>query len=126
MARSHESLEPSRPGSLEEPWRIVSTISRDEFTGAVRLHQSGQLAAAARLYESFLDRDATHVDALHLLGVARHQLGQVRAGRRLIGRAVALRPQAAVFRATLAEAYRALGQYDRRRRLLPRGDSARA
>ena len=54
----------------------MSTISRDEFASAVQLHQAGELAAAARLYESFLDRDATHADALHLLGVARHQQGQ--------------------------------------------------
>jgi tetratricopeptide (TPR) repeat protein len=91
----------------------VSTISRDEFAGAVQLHQSGQLVAAARLYESFLDRDASHADSLHLLGIARLQLGQPLQAAELIAHAVGLFPQAAVFRATLAEAYRALGQYDR-------------
>ena len=91
---------------------MVSTISRDEFTEAVELHQSGQPAAAARLYESCLERDPNHLDALHLLGVACHQLGQSEAAAELIGRAVALRPQAAVFRATLAEVYRALGRHD--------------
>ena len=91
----------------------MSTISRDEFTGAVRLHQSGQLAAATRLYESFLDRDATHADALHLLGLAHHQQGRSDLAAELIGQAVALRPQAAVYRATLAEVYRALGRFDR-------------
>jgi tetratricopeptide (TPR) repeat protein len=90
----------------------VSTSPRDEFTEAVQLHQAGQPAAAARLYESCLQRDPSHLDALHLLGVACHQLGQSEAAADLIGRAVALRPQEAVFRATLAEVYRALGRYD--------------
>jgi tetratricopeptide (TPR) repeat protein len=91
---------------------MVSGISRDLFTEAVQLHQAGQPAAAARLYESCLQRDPNHLDALHLLGVACHQLGQSEAAAELIGRAVALSPQAAVFRATLAEVYRVLGRYD--------------
>ncbi len=91
----------------------MSTISRDEFAGAVQLHQSGQLAAAARLYELFLDRDATHADSLHLLGITHLQLGQPDVAAELISRAVGLCPQAPVFRATLAEAYRATGRYDR-------------
>ncbi len=91
----------------------MSTISRDEFAGAVQLHQSGELVAAARLYQSFLDRDASHADSLHLLGIARIQFGQPVLAVELIGRAVELVPQAPVFRATLAEAYRALGRHDR-------------
>jgi tetratricopeptide (TPR) repeat protein len=91
---------------------MASTTSRDEFTEAVQLHQSGQPAAAARLYQSCLERNPNHPDALHLLGVACHQLGQCEAAAELIGRAVALRPEAAVFRATLAEVYRALGRHD--------------
>jgi tetratricopeptide (TPR) repeat protein len=91
----------------------VLTTSHDEFTRAVQLHCSGDLAAATRLYESILGRDRSHADAFHLLGVARHQQGQSGLAAELIGRAVALRPGAAVFRATLGEAYRALGQFDR-------------
>jgi len=91
----------------------VATISRDEFASAVRLHQAGELGAATRIYESILNRDSTNADAFHLLGVVRHQQGQSRLAAELIGRAVALRPGAAVFRATLGEAYRALGQFDR-------------
>jgi len=90
----------------------VVTISRDEFASAVRLHRAGELAAATRMYESILDRDSTNADAFHLLGVVRHQQGQSRLAAELIGRAVALRPGVAVFRATLGETYRALGQFD--------------
>ena len=88
------------------------TISRDEFASAVRLHQAGDLAAAARLYQSVVDRDQSHADALHLLGVVRHQQGQSRLAAQLIGAALALRPQAAVFHASLAEVHFGLGQLD--------------
>jgi tetratricopeptide (TPR) repeat protein len=98
-------------GVLEEPGRIVITISRDEFASAVRLHQAGNLAAAARQYETVLDRDRSHADALHLLGVVRHQQGEPRLAAELIGRALSLRPQAAVFHASLAEVHSALGQH---------------
>ncbi len=90
----------------------MATIPSDEFSSAVRLHQAGELAAATRLYESILDRDRTHADALHLLGVLRHQQGQSRLAAELIGSAIALRPGAAIFRATLGEAFRALGRFD--------------
>ncbi len=92
---------------------MVVTISRDELASAVRLHQAGDLVAATRLYESILHRDTSHADALHLLGLARHQQGQSWLAVDLIGRAVALHPAVAIFHATLGEAYRALGQFDR-------------
>jgi tetratricopeptide (TPR) repeat protein len=90
----------------------VATISYDEFATAIQLHQAGELAAAALSYESILDRDATNADAIHLLGVVRHQQGQSRLAAELIRRAVALRPDVPVFRATLGEAFRALGEFE--------------
>jgi tetratricopeptide (TPR) repeat protein len=95
-----------------QSWRIVITISSDEFTQAVRHHQAGNLDAAARLYESVLRRDRAHADALHLLGVVRHHQGQSRLATHLIAQATALRPEVAVFHASLAEAHRALGQLE--------------
>jgi tetratricopeptide (TPR) repeat protein len=90
----------------------VITISREEFASAVRLHQAGDLVAATRIYESILGRDPTDADACHLLGLARHQQGQSRLAAGLIGRSVALRPGVAIFRATLGEVYRALGELE--------------
>jgi tetratricopeptide (TPR) repeat protein len=92
---------------------MAVTVSRDEFASAVRLHQAGDLAAAASLYESILGRDATHADAFHLLGLARYQQGQPWLAVDLIGRAVALHPAVPVFRATLGEVYRALGHFEK-------------
>jgi tetratricopeptide (TPR) repeat protein len=100
-------------GVWEKPGRIVITTTRDEFARAVRFHQAGDLAAAARLFELVLDGDRSHADALHLLGVVRHQQGQSRLAAELIGAALALRPKAAVFHASLAEVHQALGQHER-------------
>jgi tetratricopeptide (TPR) repeat protein len=85
----------------------------EEMANAFRLHQGGDLAGAARLYQAVLSRDANHADACHLLGVLRHQQGQHAQGVELISKAVALRPGVPAFHANLAEAYRALGQFDR-------------
>jgi tetratricopeptide (TPR) repeat protein len=90
----------------------VITISRDEFTRAVQLHQSGELDAAADLYESVLHDDRAHADALHLLGMLRHQQGQNRLAAKLLGKAVGLRPDVAVFHASMGEVHRALGQLE--------------
>jgi tetratricopeptide (TPR) repeat protein len=80
---------------------------------AMELHQTGQLAEAAELYQKVLAGDQTNADALHLLGVLLHQQGEHARAIELIGRAVVLRPNAAAFHANLAEPYRALGQLDR-------------
>ena len=83
MARSKSSCRTVPSGVLDEPGHIVITTSRDEFARAVRLHQAGDLDAAARLYEWVLDDDRSHADALHLLGMLRHQQGQTSSGRRV-------------------------------------------
>jgi tetratricopeptide (TPR) repeat protein len=99
-------------GVLEEPGRHVITTSRDDFDRAVRLHQAGDLGVAARLYESVLARDRSHADALHLLGAVRHQQGQRTQAAELIGQAVGLRPDVAIYHASLAEVHRASGQLE--------------
>jgi tetratricopeptide (TPR) repeat protein len=68
---------------------------------------------AARLYESILDRDQADAGALHMLGVLRQQQGNSGLAVDLIERALVLRPDIAVFHASLAEAQRALGQFER-------------
>jgi tetratricopeptide (TPR) repeat protein len=92
---------------------MVGNPLQEEMANAFRLHQAGDLPAAARLYQGILARDANHADACHLLGVLRHQQGQHAPAVELIAKAVALRPGVPAFHANLAEAYRALGQFDR-------------
>jgi tetratricopeptide (TPR) repeat protein len=79
---------------------------------ALKLHQGGQLSRAARVYEQVLAFAPEEPDALHLLGVLRHQQGEHRDAIDLISRAAALRPNFADFHVNLAEAYRAAGKFD--------------
>lgn len=85
----------------------------DEFNRALTLHQSGRLEQAMSIYRRLLHDDPDNADVLHLLGVAAHQQGDHGRAVELIGRAIALCPSIAVFHANLAEAYRALRQFDR-------------
>src|SRR5438067_6902877 len=85
----------------------------DELSSAIELHRAGRLREAAAVYERLLAERPDEPEALHLLGVLRHQQGDHAKAIELIGRAVVLRPNAAALHANLAEAYRALGQHDR-------------
>jgi tetratricopeptide (TPR) repeat protein len=98
--------------ALDHRRSLRSTI-QDDFSTALRDHQSGRLDQAARVYESILARQPDHADALHLLGVTALQQGNPSRAVELIGRAIAVNPTAAAFHCNLAEAYRALGQLDR-------------
>jgi predicted TPR repeat methyltransferase len=59
---------------------------------AVALHQRGELKQAEAAYLRLLEADHNNVDALHYLGVMRHQQGQSMLGIDLVRRAIALRP----------------------------------
>jgi tetratricopeptide (TPR) repeat protein len=76
---------------------------------ALLFHQRGCRDQAARLYDSILAEDPDHADALHLRGVLFLQAGDAETAARCIERAIALKPDAALFHANLAEALRALG-----------------
>src|ERR1700722_11703225 len=85
---------------------------QDLLTSALELHGAGRLESAAQLYQQLLAVEPDHPDALHLLGVVDHQHGAHALAVERISRAVALRPNVAAFHANLAEAYRALGQFE--------------
>lgn len=86
---------------------------QDLLSSAIALQQTGQLGPAAQLYQKILSQEQENADALHLLGVLHHQKGEHSRAVELIGRAVALLPNVPSFHANLAEAYRALGQFER-------------
>ncbi len=79
---------------------------------AVRLHQSGQIAAAAQLYQRVLASDPGHADALHLLGLAALQSGQAEQAVGLIGKAISLRGREPSYHFHLALALQSLGALD--------------
>ncbi len=55
---------------------------------ALAFHRNGHLPQACQFYEAILSKQADHIDALHMLGVARMQLGQHAIGVELIERAL--------------------------------------
>jgi len=63
----------------------------DPFTEALALHHRGRIDAAAAGYAHALRSDPAHREALHMLGVARWQLGQHEEAQRLIRSALRIR-----------------------------------
>jgi tetratricopeptide (TPR) repeat protein len=82
------------------------------FDRAFAAHRDGRLDDAERGYRATLDSNPVHVDALHLLGVLRHQQGQHAEAVVLVRRAVDLRPEDAALQLNLGNALKALGQLD--------------
>ena len=78
---------------------------------ALAAHQAGRLDEAEALYRALLEAGPEHADALHLLGVVRHQRGEDRAAVDLIERAIALRDDNYKYHYNLAAALQALGRF---------------
>ena len=75
-------------------------------------HQAGRLDEAESGYRRLLETDPDHADALHLLGVVRHQRGDEGAAVALIGRAIALGNDNHKSHYNRATALQALGRLD--------------
>jgi tetratricopeptide (TPR) repeat protein len=74
-------------------------------------HQSaGRLAEAEQLLRQVLQAQPKHAHAMHLLGVVAYQAGKSDLALQLIGEAVAIDNQVALFHSNLAEMNRQLGQ----------------
>jgi protein O-GlcNAc transferase len=85
---------------------------REAFDLALRLHRSGQLAGAERLYEQILAQQPNEPDALQLLGLIAHDQGRHDQAVQLISRAVALSPVVAEYHSNLGIALRGAGKID--------------
>src|SRR5262249_9924289 len=68
VKRPGKRREASRPGNTTDPSSVLDK--------AIALHQKDQLAEAERLYLEILGGQPDQFDALHLLGVVRHQQGR--------------------------------------------------
>jgi predicted O-linked N-acetylglucosamine transferase (SPINDLY family) len=91
----------------------MQDLSVDQaFALALRHHQAGRLAEAERGYRQILHRLPDHPDSLHLLGVIALQSGNTEAALALVERAVALRPDGAVYRNNLGQVLERLGRHD--------------
>ena len=91
---------------------FADPVMEQVFVRAYAAHRDGRLNDAERGYRATLAADPVHVDALHLLGVLRHQQGQHAEAADLVRRAVDLRPEDAALQLNLGNALKALGQFE--------------
>jgi protein O-GlcNAc transferase len=76
-------------------------------------HVAGRLPEAEAIYRQLLAENPRHADALHLLGVIAHQVGQHDLAIEMISQAIRLNPSAADYHSNLGEAYKGAGKIDR-------------
>ncbi len=72
------------------------------FALALQQHQAGHLQAAEPLYRQILQSDPQHADALHLLGVMAHQVGDHAGSVEYISRAIEINGDSPVAYSNLA------------------------
>jgi YD repeat-containing protein len=78
---------------MEQNNAAPAMVSPDEAVRvALSWHQDGRLAEAAILYQRTLDVEPMHAEALHFLGLLKHQLGAFDDGLEYIRQAVAAAP----------------------------------
>src|SRR5438105_2763513 len=79
---------------------------------ALHHHRAGRLPEAERLYRRILEEDPYQVEALHLLGVLAHQVGQDERAVESIAAALRLKPDFAAAHDNLGVVLRRLGRLD--------------
>jgi tetratricopeptide (TPR) repeat protein len=89
----------------------MATLS-EALAIALRHYQAGRLAAAEQLCRQILQADPDRPDALNLLGLVAYRSGRYGVAVDYIGRALALRPQAAGYHLNLGAAHAAMQQFD--------------
>ncbi len=94
----------------------ISLVS-EELSQAVTLHQQGDWESAAAAYRRILEREPTHAEAMHLLGVIDHQSGRHLEAIDKLEQALNWRPDATLFRKNLASAYRSASRFEEARRI---------
>jgi protein O-GlcNAc transferase len=79
---------------------------------AMQLHNAGRLADADAIYSAVLQIDPDYVDALHLSGLVASQHGDKQRALELIGKAIAIKPDAPMFHNNLGNILSETGQDD--------------
>lgn len=97
-----DGLHPARPASND--------ALLDE---GIQDHQSGRLADAERIYLQILQNDSRDVNALHLLGLIRHQTGRHAEAVETIQQAISLQsPLSPILLNNLGAVFQAIGRLD--------------
>ncbi|MGH9661963.1 MAG: tetratricopeptide repeat protein, partial [Bryobacteraceae bacterium] len=90
----------------------MATRVLDLLTTAIDLQKQGQYPQAESIYHQILDHDRRQPDALHLLGLLSHQMGQYDKAIDYIQRAITLNSRVAPFHNNLGNALASLGRLD--------------
>jgi tetratricopeptide (TPR) repeat protein len=89
------------------PQSVASNLAQ-AIEQAVALHRQGDLARAEKMYARILKARRDHFDALHLLGLLKHQTGKAGEAYRLIAAALEVNPRSADARSNLGLVLHAL------------------
>jgi len=95
---------------MQHPAEAPADEAEQCWADALRQHHSGRLEAAERLYRRVLAADPRHAEALHLLGVLAYQTQRRDLALDLIGQAIGVAPDVALFHANLGNVLEALGR----------------
>lgn len=79
---------------------------------AMQVHRHGSPDDARRLYQQVLESDPRHADALHLMGVLEAELGDYPRAAHLIGEAILVQPNEAMFHNNLGNVCMERGHFD--------------
>lgn len=97
----------------DNPAQPLDADGQRQFQAAFDQHRGGRLEAAEDGYRRVLEAAPEHADTLHLLGLVRHQSGDGEEAARLIGEAVRLDGDSALYHTNLAVVLNSGGQFDR-------------
>ena len=108
--------------AAEQPASAVASKLRD----AIALHQQGRIEQAEAAYREILQLEPRHFEALHMLGLAAFQKGELQTGIDLVGKAIEIDPDQPSAHVNMGNALRllkrpqdALASYDRALQLSP-------
>lgn len=86
------------------------TTADEKIQDAFRIHQDGNIDEAISVYRGVLSISPDHPDALHLLGVAMYQKGDLERSEELIRRAIHFNPGVAFFYSNLGNTLKTGGK----------------
>ena len=89
-----------------------STTTSDLIQKGLAHHGAGRFKEAEAIYQSILEEQPQHPDALYLMGLVAHQMGKNEIAVNLIENAIKINPNMPDFYNACGAAYRALRKYD--------------
>lgn len=104
-------MKPGKPRSDRPPAQPAETRPALLLQQALAYHRQGDARAAKERYETILQSQPSHFDALHLLGILEYQAGQPARALELLSRALHSKPGLAAPHANLGLAQQALHRY---------------